>query len=462
MAAGHTSIAQELLSCVSRYNYRVRVTSLSEKDTVTIKYFKNSRLGKFFNVDRTKCVSKGTVYADHLFDIFGEYSEESAYEVRKSVIWTIKQNPTFYDRVGEIVLRMQNRTLNMWISAVSNRNNYGDELMLYALCKQWHRHAMVICRNRNWSTIEPNGPMSEDQLIEICDLRFLYVKPGVFAELRLKSAHKNRKLAPSSWSDYMYVTPSEQTSSTVVRRVPELENFIESIHWTPEGITIQTAANPSTSTPHETIVLDGEAETISLVDTEDDNSDLLDNVETTDYAEPNEDYNVTDDPHVSYDYTSDILKDSESEDYRTIVGSTNSTSDTDAANNITMAIRIKSEPSDFTDLSNSGFMSDGGYSTLSQYQTPSKLKTLSLRILRGEDKWPTPSLKWICCIAVSKLDGNYLHLCWISAKKCRKKLRSISDNPTTSPVPDIKNGNETGNQTRPDPDPSLDNSVTPK
>ena len=311
---------------------------------------------------------------------------------------------------------MQNRNLDMWLSASSDHRTYGDELMLYALCKQWHHHAMVICKDRNWSTLEPEGTMDEDTLIDICDLCFLYVKPGVFTELTLKPSYKAKNPKSSSWADYSYTgnTSTVQDNITYITHLSELENFVESINWTPEGITIQTTAQASTSTPLETIELDARTDgTISLDETENEDSILHDSIDTISYAETSHVENNPSNLIVSYDYSSDILNESELDEHTDSVDTKpdDVVVDKKEPRRVdSLHSEIKREIQDFTDFSNSGFLSDGGTSTVSQYQTPSKLKTLSFRALRGEDKWPTPSLKWISCIAVGKLDGNYLHL----------------------------------------------------
>ena len=317
MAAKRLSITEELLSCVSQYNYRSRVTCLSEQDLVTIKDFKNSRLGKMYNVNRRKCVVKNIVDYDHLFRIFGNYSDEEPDEVRESVIWTVKQNPSLYESVGEIVLSRKNLSLSDWLDLIRYRKIYGDELLLFILCKQWHRHAMLVCKNRHWSTLDPKGVMDEDTLMSVCDLCFVYVRPGVFAELCRKPALGRRKTSTLTWDSYSYNAPSTSTGNTTVTRMQNLENFVETIHWTSDSITLETSAVATSSAPNELIDLDSDQEdTISLTDS-------CTNVESTtdEYGELIEDYQDQVDNQLetnvsgngNLDYTSDILNDSDAD-----------------------------------------------------------------------------------------------------------------------------------------------------
>ena len=68
------------------------------------------------------------------------------------------------------------------------RDTPGDEIALHILCRMYNRHCVVITSAKLWSTVKTDRPMCEEKLIEICDLKFLFVEPGVFGELRSKPA----------------------------------------------------------------------------------------------------------------------------------------------------------------------------------------------------------------------------------------------------------------------------------
>ena len=450
MAAKHRSISEELLSCVSQYNYHSRVTCISDQDLVTIKDFKNSRLGKKYNVNRTKCVVKNIVDYDHLFRIFCNYSDEEPDQVRKSVVWTVRQNPRLYENVGEIVLSMKNLSLPDWLDLISNRKIYGDELLLFILCKQWHRHAMIVCNNRHWSTLDPKGVMDEDTLMSVCDLCFVYVRPGVFAELSRKPAPGRRKTSTLTWDNYSYNAPSTSTRNTTVTRMQNLENFVETIHWTSDSITLETSAVATTSAPSEFIELDsGQEDTIMLTGShtnEDSTSDGYGEL-IEDYQDQVENQPETNVPGMAnLDYSSDILNDSDSDaidNSNHVVTNTTSSDDPNQPYVQDNILQIKEELSYITDGYTSGFMSDGGTSSWSHQSSVSTLKTLSLRALRGTDDWPLPSLKWLCCNATQYLSGNHLHLCWIFAMQRKGASNQIPVLKNALGLA-IKNGNSSG------------------
>ena len=87
-----------------------------------------------------------------------------------------------------IVLHMQGITARQWADAMLDRETPGDEIALYTLCKMYHHHCVVLTSAKCWTTLETETPLPESVLYENCDIRLLYIEPGVFGELRLKPA----------------------------------------------------------------------------------------------------------------------------------------------------------------------------------------------------------------------------------------------------------------------------------
>ena len=76
------------------------------------------------------------------------------------MIKCIELERPLYDHVGRVVLSMRGCNIEEWMEDMSDHNHYPDELMLYALSRTYNRHTLVVCRERNWSTIESASPMS--------------------------------------------------------------------------------------------------------------------------------------------------------------------------------------------------------------------------------------------------------------------------------------------------------------
>ena len=75
------SLAEELLSCVSLYSYTRLIVYLTTDDFVSLQRFPKMDVGKLFTIDRRYCLENDEVKSDHLFELFGHYSLESAKSV---------------------------------------------------------------------------------------------------------------------------------------------------------------------------------------------------------------------------------------------------------------------------------------------------------------------------------------------------------------------------------------------
>ena len=88
------------------------------------------------------------------------------------------------------------------VLATCSQFYYGDELLLNVLCRVFHRHAVVICKERYWCTFEPDESMDIYALLDCCDLHLVYLCPGIFAQLWLKKRCNIQKSPPEfpNWS----------------------------------------------------------------------------------------------------------------------------------------------------------------------------------------------------------------------------------------------------------------------
>ena len=138
-------IAKELLSLVSPFNYRNVIPSLNQDDFTPLRMFQRSQLGKLFTIDRSNCMKNGEINNAHLFELFGRYSDEDAESVRSDTLERINTGRNVYETVGTLFFAMRNWSLTDWALTACSSYYYGDELLLYVLCKVFHRHAVVIC-----------------------------------------------------------------------------------------------------------------------------------------------------------------------------------------------------------------------------------------------------------------------------------------------------------------------------
>ena len=70
-------------------------------DFVMVKNFTDYDLGKLFNIDKSNCIRNGKINNDHLFEIFGRYSDEDAKSVHSDIIKQIETGKEVYITVVE-------------------------------------------------------------------------------------------------------------------------------------------------------------------------------------------------------------------------------------------------------------------------------------------------------------------------------------------------------------------------
>ena len=124
------------------------------------------------------------------------FSDEDAESVCSDIIEHIETGKNVYEQVGEEFFSRREWNIMEWALATCSQYYYGDELLLYVLCHVFHRHAMVICKERYWCTFEPDESMDIYAVLDCCDLHFVYLRPGIFAQLWLKKCHIKQRSPP--------------------------------------------------------------------------------------------------------------------------------------------------------------------------------------------------------------------------------------------------------------------------
>ena len=180
------SIADELLSCVSPYSYSDKISCLTTDDFIVLKQFPNMYLGQLFKIDRSGCKKNSEINNSHLLEIFSSFSDEEPESVRSDAIECIQSGSKVYEHIGEEFFEMCGTTFREWALSACNDYYYGDELFVYALCCIFHRHTMIVCYDCVWTTINPQHTLSINELLDICDLHLVFLRPGIYGELKLK------------------------------------------------------------------------------------------------------------------------------------------------------------------------------------------------------------------------------------------------------------------------------------
>ena len=75
-----------------------------------------------------------------------------------------------------------------WANGMLLCDTPSDEIAIFVLSKMYQRHTVVVTSAKLWSTVELDALITEEQLMDMCDLQLLYIEPGVFRELCCKPA----------------------------------------------------------------------------------------------------------------------------------------------------------------------------------------------------------------------------------------------------------------------------------
>ena len=85
-----------------------------------------------------------------------------------------------------MILGFKNLVLNEWCDVMAKQTTSADKLAIFALSKIYQRHRVIFNASKPWSTLEPDGEMSEEELFENCQIHPAYVGKDQYALLHRK------------------------------------------------------------------------------------------------------------------------------------------------------------------------------------------------------------------------------------------------------------------------------------
>ena len=168
-------MAAELLARITPKPYAKYVSSINERDAITIDAFRTSNWANYFRIDANNTVRNGKVNPNHVFELFGSFNGKTGYEVRTMLLQNIADNIEFYDKHSVVCLQMRAIGFDTWVESLSNERVFCDELCLTGLSFMYGRHTLVLTKNRMWSTVEMSEPVGLLDLLKICSVRLVYL-----------------------------------------------------------------------------------------------------------------------------------------------------------------------------------------------------------------------------------------------------------------------------------------------
>ena len=119
-----------------------------------------------------------------LFELFGDYSDQSADDVRQCLMGWILDNYRNVQSWLRMALEHKKLTLDVWIENMRNSLTHGDDIALYLLCRMYDKHVYVHTSRYGWSTLPLKVNEDLDTLLPKCDLELVLLDIWSFGEVR--------------------------------------------------------------------------------------------------------------------------------------------------------------------------------------------------------------------------------------------------------------------------------------
>ena len=116
--------------------------------------------------------------------------------VRQDLLQDVATDIDFYERRSTVCLAMCGISLDTWVTMMDNEKMCCDELGLMGLCKLYRRHSVVLTKTKLWSTIDTEAPFNLLELLNECNIRFVYLGNVMFGSLQWKPKNPTPTMTP--------------------------------------------------------------------------------------------------------------------------------------------------------------------------------------------------------------------------------------------------------------------------
>ena len=184
------SLAAELLGSLQLYEYRKCIpyispgSGISRAEFVTREEHARWQIDTSFTFRGKRCK---TLNPNLLFSIFGRYSGDESQIVRALMIKWIKENREAFDKATFIGMIGKDVEFDTWLLNMESPQTIGDEFALFALCKLFNRHVLVLTRGNTWHTVSVEGTYGEKHVEDVCDIHLLFLAKDTIAELKRRT-----------------------------------------------------------------------------------------------------------------------------------------------------------------------------------------------------------------------------------------------------------------------------------
>ena len=169
----------------NKYTYLHLMMILTNQDVTSVNaiHEKLRCAGKW--VDLQRFIKKHKHYnPSGLFELFGDYSDQSADDVRECLMGWILDNYRNVQSWLRMALEHKKLTLDDWMENMRKSLTHGDDIALYLLCRMYDKHVYVHTSRYGWSSLPLKVNEDLDKLLPKCDLELVLLDIWSFGEVR--------------------------------------------------------------------------------------------------------------------------------------------------------------------------------------------------------------------------------------------------------------------------------------
>ena len=182
--ASQNRITEELYSLFLTHNYCENVQSLHDRDAINCSLFQDLTLGKNYWLDTQNTLLNGKSNPDHMFQLFGKFSNDDPDCVRQCMIDIIQEEPSKWQHAGEVYLQFNLLNIDDWCELMELPHVSYDELMLYILSIVHSHHTIVYTAKRILTTINNINLLSVPKFHSVCDVHLVFLRNHMYSELK--------------------------------------------------------------------------------------------------------------------------------------------------------------------------------------------------------------------------------------------------------------------------------------
>ena len=182
--AAKMSLAAELFRAITAPKLNPIPAYLPESDGTTVQWFLQCEYAHDYAIDTSNLHWGGKVNKDHVFDIYKNFSsDKDSVKTRISMLEFVANNLSKYTRNCYYYLRMNELTLDEWVRKMTHFDNGGDALSLYAMSDMFGVHTTILTEGRAWTTVHGNYPGTLEDVLQLSDVKLVYLGQNRFATL---------------------------------------------------------------------------------------------------------------------------------------------------------------------------------------------------------------------------------------------------------------------------------------